>query len=241
MRVPGSAHARPIRRAGAGALLCTALLAFTSASPAAADPACPDSDLQPTAANLAQVEAATLCLINVQRAQNGLGALTANSVLAAAALQHSQDMVRNNFFSHDSSSGEDFEDRILRFNYAPPNTEWVAGENIAWGTLSLATPDSIVVSWMNSPEHRANILNGEYKELGVGVEPATPSGDPTGATYTADFGARASGPPRAAKQPKAHKRSKRRPHRKHRRHATHKAKKHHGGCSSTGSSAISLC
>jgi uncharacterized protein YkwD len=243
MRVPGSAHAGLIRRTGAGVLLSAAVLALTSASPAAADPACPDSDLQPTAANLAQVEAATLCLINVQRAQNGLAALTANSVLASAALQHSQDMVRNNFFSHDSSSGEDFEDRILRFNYAPPNTEWVAGENIAWGTLSLATPDSIVVSWMNSPEHRANILHGQYKELGVGVEPATPTGDPTGATYTADFGARASGPPRAAQQPKAksksHRRSKHRTRRVHRKHHRH-AKKHHG-CSSTGSSAISLC
>jgi uncharacterized protein YkwD len=239
MRVPGSAHARLIRRAGAGALLSAAVLALTAASPAAADPACPDSDLQPTAANLPQVEAATLCLINIQRAQNGgLAPLTANSVLAGAALQHSQDMVRNNFFSHDSSSGEDFEDRILRFNYAPPNTEWVAGENIAWGTLSLSTPDSIVVSWMNSPEHRANILDGQFKELGVGVEPSTPSGDPTGATYTADFGARASGPPRAAKRPRAHhKRSK---HRSHRRHAKHKSKKHHG-CSTTSNSAISLC
>jgi uncharacterized protein YkwD len=140
------------------------------AAPATADPACPDSSLQPTSANLARVEATTLCLINEQRAQNGLPALTANSVLQGAALQHSRDMVANNFFSHDSSSGEDFEDRILLFNYAPPNVEWVAGENIAWGTLSLSTPDAIVVSWMNSPEHRANVLSGDYKELGVGME-----------------------------------------------------------------------
>jgi uncharacterized protein YkwD len=219
-------------------LAAAAAIAFAIPSSAAADPACPGSDLQPSADNLAQVEAATLCLINIQRAQNGLGALTANSVLQGAALQHSQDMVNNNFFSHDSSSGEDFEDRILRFNYAPPNTQWVAGENIAWGTLSLATPDAIVVSWMNSPEHRANILHGQYQELGVGVVPATPSGDPTGATYTADFGARASGPPRVAKKPKAkaHRHGK-----KHgRRHTRHK-KKHSHRCSSTSNSAISLC
>lgn len=240
MRVPGSAHARLIRRSAAGALLATVALALGSAAPAAADPACPGSDLQPTADNLAQVEAATLCLINVQRAQYGLGALTANSVLQAAALQHSQDMVKNNFFSHDSSSGEDFEDRILRFNYAPPNTQWVAGENIAWGTLSLSTADAIVVSWMNSPEHRANILDKQYLELGVGIEPSTPSGDPTGATYTADFGAHATGPTHAAKRPKskAHRHAK-----KHvRRHSKHKKKHHrHGGCSSTRNSAVSLC
>src|SRR5436309_2600286 len=86
------------------------------------------------------------------------------------------------------------------------------------GAAVLATPDAIVVSWMNSPEHRANILSADYKELGVGVVPSTPSGDPTGATYTADFGARASGPPRAAKKPKSHhKRSKHRHVRHHKK------------------------
>ena len=236
MRVPGSAHARGIRRAGAAALLSAACFIAIPSASASADPACSGSDLQPSAANLPQVESATLCLINIQRVQYGLGALTANSVLQSAALQHSQDMVNHNFFSHDSSSGEDFEDRILRFNYAPLNTQWVAGENIAWGTLSLSTPDAIVVSWMNSPEHRANILSGDFKELGVGVVASTPSGDPSGATYTADFGARASGPPRAAKKPKSHKRSK---HHRVRHHK--KSKKKHGGCTSTSSSAVSLC
>jgi uncharacterized protein YkwD len=212
-------------------------MAIPTAS-ASADPACPGSDLQPSAANLDQVEAATLCLINIQRGQNGLGALTANSVLQGAALEHSQDMVKNHFFSHDSSSGEDFEDRILRFNYAPPNTQWVAGENIAWGTLSLSTPDAIVVSWMNSPEHRANILNKQYLELGVGIVPATPSGDPTGATYTADFGEHASGPTRAAKRPKSKSHGHAKKHSKHKKHKKHH---HHGGCSSTSNAAVTLC
>ena len=229
---------RPVHRLAISAFACAALAISPAAAAHADAPSdCAGADLAPTAADMPLVEGATLCLINVQRAQSGLAALTANSVLQSAALQHSQDMVNNNFFSHDSSSGEDFEDRILRFNYAPSNVEWVAGENIAWGTLSLSTPDAIVVSWMNSPEHRANILSSDFKELGVGVDPATPTGDPSGATYTADFGARASGPPRAAKRPKSHKRSK---HKRSRHHAKHKTKKH-GGCSSTGNSAISLC
>jgi len=229
MRVPGSALA--------GALLCTALLVVLPAAPAFADPACPGSDTQPTASNLPEVEAATLCLVNVQRAQNGLGALAANAVLRSAALQHSQDMVKNNFFSHDSSSGEDFEDRILRFKYAPRNARFVVGENIAWGTLSLATPDAIVSGWMNSPPHRANILGKKYKELGVGIVASTPDGDPTGATYTADFGVKASAPPRVAKKHKKHK-AGRRHHRAKKKH--HKAKKH-GGCKPTSNSAVSLC
>lgn len=238
MRVPGSAHARLIRDALAGALLCAVLFVVLPAAPAFADPACPGSDTQPTAANLPQVEAATLCLVNAQRAQNGLALLTPNAVLQGAAIQHSQDMVGNRFFSHDSSSGEDFEDRLLRFKYAPRNTHFVVGENIAWGTLSLATPDSIVVSWMNSPEHRANILSAAYKELGVGIVASTPDGDASGATYTADFGAKASVPPRVAKKPKSHNKHKAKHHRAKRKH--HKAKKH-GGCSGTRNSAISLC
>jgi uncharacterized protein YkwD len=255
MRVPGSTRAKSIRLAAAAALASTALAVALQPASAVADPACPGSDLQPNASNLPQVEAATLCLVNIQRAQHGLAALTANTVLQSAALQHSQDMVDNGFFSHDSSSGEDFEDRILRFNYAPPNTRWVAGENIAWGTLSLSTADSIVVSWMNSPEHRANILNGSYKELGVGVDPGTPEGDSDGATYTADFGAHASGPPREAQSPKSHhkskskskSKSKKHHHKKHKRHhkshktrKAHKVKKH-GGCTPTSNSAVSLC
>ena len=236
MRVPGSAHARQCRRAGAAAFISAIIFVAIPAASASADPACPGSDLQPTSANLPQAEAATLCLINIQRAQNGLGSLTASSVLQGAALQHSQDMVAHHFFSHDSSTGQDFEDRILRFKYAPPNTEWVAGENIAWGTLSLSTPDAIVVSWMNSPEHRANILGRDYTELGVGAVVSTPTGDPSGATYTADFGARASGPPRAARKPKSHKHSK-----KHHRTRHHKRSKKHRGCSPTDNSAVSLC
>jgi uncharacterized protein YkwD len=243
MRLSGSAHATLIRRGGVAALASAAIFMAIPVASASADPACPGSDLQPSSANLPQVEAATLCLINIQRAQNGLGALTANSILQGAALEHSQDMATNKFFSHDSSSGEHFEDRILRSNYAPRNTEWVVGENIAWGTLSLATPDAIVVSWMNSPDHRANILNGDYKELGVGVVPTTPSGDPSGATYTTDFGAHASGPPRAAKQPKAHHKRVKHKHARHHRKSKHKASKKHkrGGCTSTRNSAISLC
>jgi uncharacterized protein YkwD len=229
MRVPGSALA--------GALLCAALFAVLPAASAFADPACPGSDTQPNAANLPQVEAATLCLVNAQRAQHGLGALTANAVLQGAAIQHSKDMVDNGFFSHDSSSGKDFEDRILRFKYAPPNTRFVVGENIAWGTLSLATPGAIVTSWMNSPDHRANILHAGYKELGVGVIASTPNADLTGATYTADFGAKGSRPPRVAKKPKSHRKHKSRHHRR----VKHKHHKRHGGCSGTSNSAISLC
>ena len=73
-----------------------------------------------------------------------------------------------------------------------PQGGYVVGENIAWGTLWLATPRSIVNAWMASPAHRANILDGAFRETGVGVEPRPPASlaeGQAGALYTQDFGA----------------------------------------------------
>ena len=65
------------------------------------------------------------------------------------------------------------------------------GENIAWGTLWLATPKAIVAAWMASPGHRANILDAHFRETAIGVSPHPPAslahGQP-GGVYTQDFG-----------------------------------------------------
>ena len=63
------------------------------------------------------------------------------------------------------------------------------GETIAWGSGGRATPASIVRSWLNSPGHRAILLDGRYKDLGVGIALGAP-GHGDGATFTGDFGAR---------------------------------------------------
>jgi uncharacterized protein YkwD len=68
----------------------------------------------------------------------------------------------------------------------------VVGENIALGTMQLATPAAIVASWMKSPGHRANILDGRFRDSGMGVVAKAPSrytGGQRGATYTQQFGA----------------------------------------------------
>ena len=70
---------------------------------------------------------------------------------------------------------------------------WSLGENIAWGTGRLATAAQIHRSWMNSPGHRANILQRSFREIGIGIETGVPvrlSAAQSGATYTADFGVR---------------------------------------------------
>lgn len=146
----------------------------------------------PTAANRASVRSATLCLLNVQRAHHGLRALRENARLDRAADNHSRDMARRHYFDHTAPGGADMVDRILHVGYVSRNQAWALGENIAWGTGSYATPVETVRMWMHSSGHRANILNGHFREIGIGIALQAPvnAGDSPGATYTTDFGKR---------------------------------------------------
>jgi len=145
----------------------------------------------PTASNVAEVRAATLCLVNKIRMANNEQPLSDNGKLDNVAQGHSADMVAGNYFEHTTPSGEEFGARILASGYVPSGWSYELGENIECATLSLATPSETVNGWMNSPEHRANILNGDFRESGIGVVSAAPAiysyGQP-GATYTQDFG-----------------------------------------------------
>jgi uncharacterized protein YkwD len=100
-------------------------------------------------------------LTNAQRRQAGLPELKFNPVLAAAAQKHSVDMALEDFFSHKSPNGSNASDRAQAEGY--PST--FVGENIAAGR---SNPEDAVKGWMNSEGHRKNILNPNYKEIGVG-------------------------------------------------------------------------
>jgi uncharacterized protein YkwD len=155
---------------------------------------CTDSDLVPSAANLGQVEAVTLCLLNGQRADRGLPALSTNARLARAAEGHAADMVRHSYFAHEGRNGSDITDRIGATGYIPADGRWVIGENLAWGTGALATPRSIVNAWMNSTGHRANVLHPAYREIGFGIVVGNPkASDGFGATFVTEFGVRGDG------------------------------------------------
>jgi len=153
--------------------------------------ACADTGLRPTRENNSRVEAATLCLVNVQRARHGRRALRPNADLARSAARHSEDMVSENYFDHVSPTGETPLQRIKASTYLPRRSSYLLGENIALGTMELATPASIVASWMESPDHRANILNPDFRDSGIGIVARAPSrysGGQPGATYTQQFG-----------------------------------------------------
>ena len=104
-------------------------------------------------------------LVNQDRGANGAGQLAWSGALARVAQYRAQDMLNRNYFSHyDPSTGQLAFVELMHLWGIPYST---AGENIAWSTNpSMA---NINVMFMNSPEHRANILNGAYHRVGIGV------------------------------------------------------------------------
>ena len=100
-------------------------------------------------------------LVNAERAHVGCAPLQVSSQLTAAAQSHTEDMAFNDYFSHTSLDGRSPWDRIRAEGY----DFWSAAENIAAG---YSTPASVVAGWMGSDGHRANILNCNLKDIGVG-------------------------------------------------------------------------
>lgn len=101
--------------------------------------------------------------------------LTWNDVLAAAALQHSQDMNATGDFSHSSSDGTSFSARITAAGY----TNWRSlGENIAYG---YPTEQAVFNGWFQSEGHCKNMMNASFKEMGAAK---------AGTYWTQDFGAK---------------------------------------------------
>src|SRR5919108_4906126 len=171
------------------AVAVAALAAPAGAQASAQDAPCAGADAVPTWGTIAVAAQATLCLLNNERAAAGLHPLTEAPGLTQPSAAYSARMVTENFFAHVAPDGATLTDRLEANGYIDPDGDWTVGENLAWGQGDLATPRNIAVAWMNSSGHRANILTGEFTEVGLGIVPGTP-GDPSwGATYTTDFGA----------------------------------------------------
>jgi uncharacterized protein YkwD len=176
-----------------GIIVGISLTLLFAASPAAmASAACRYADSAPSAVSTTTLSSATLCLVNRERTKRGRVKLRHNSRLAAAALRHARDMATRDYFAHDSPTGTDFLDRIQSTGYLAPANAWEVGENLAWGSGSLATPRAIVAGWMRSPGHRANILKRAFREAGIGVVRGAPvsGAGPNAATYANEFGVR---------------------------------------------------
>ncbi|MFC8364569.1 CAP domain-containing protein [Streptomyces griseorubiginosus] len=123
----------------------------------------------------AAAAAEVLQLVNVERAKVGCSPVSANSALAGLAADFSKAMADQGFFDHTDPSGASPWDRA-----ALAGITNLGGENIARGQ---SDPAAVMEAWMNSPGHRANILNCDFKTLGVGVQFGT-----GGPWWTQDFG-----------------------------------------------------
>ena len=131
-----------------------------------------------------------LCLLNKTRRAHGLRRLRGNARLLKAAVRHSQSMVGRGYFSHDDPGGAGPLDRVRRTGYLSGVRAFATGENIGYGQDPTSTPRSMMRAWMASTPHRANILTGRFREVGIGGVPGTPGRGSAGGTYTTVFGVR---------------------------------------------------
>lgn len=127
----------------------------------------------------ADFESDVIDLVNLEREAEGLHPLSYDAQLTTAARGHSEDMGLQGYFSHDSLDGRKFYTRILDAGYSYS----YSGENIAAG---YPDPAAVVDGWMASPGHRANILEPNFCDIGVGY--AFVPGSPYGDYWTQDFG-----------------------------------------------------
>ena len=106
--------------------------------------------------------------------------------LTAAARSHSDEELAKSYFAHNSFDGTTFDVRLTTgFGYTPFKA---LAENIAFGSGSYGSPDAIFTNWMNSTGHRTNILNGNLRQIGIGVSAGTYQGYTGVRMYTVDFG-----------------------------------------------------
>lgn len=111
-------------------------------------------------------------LTNTERTTGNLGTLHRSVLLDKAATEKAEDMAKNEYFAHYSPTGVSpwyWFDQVA-YDYLH------AGENLA---VHFTDSSDVVKAWMNSPLHRANIMNGDYYDIGVGTAKGTYQGQPT--------------------------------------------------------------
>ncbi|HWI48136.1 MAG TPA: CAP domain-containing protein, partial [Rummeliibacillus sp.] len=125
------------------------------------NPGSNNSTTNSNSSSASQFEKQVISLTNAERAKEGLPALQADAKLMQSAKAKSDDMAKNHYFDHTSPTyGSPFDQmKSLGISYKS------AGENIAQGQK---TPQEVVQAWMQSPGHRANIMNASYTHIGVG-------------------------------------------------------------------------
>jgi uncharacterized protein YkwD len=166
-------------------------LLLLSPGVAAASTACPGDEGIPTAASTADAAKALVCDINVIRERNDVHALRWNDTVARPAQAFAQELAARRSISHVGGDGSTVKDRIFATGYFDGFAAWLVLENVDWGSSAYSTPLATVLGWMQSTEHRRNLLDPQAEEIGIGVAPGELDGGPgNGFFYVADFAAR---------------------------------------------------
>ncbi|WP_334128736.1 CAP domain-containing protein [Sneathiella sp.] len=111
------------------------------------------------------MEEEVIRLLNAARAEAGLAPLDPDERLMQAAVSHAAYMAETGRLSHIGREGSRFDERIRIAGYSPTT----AAENVAAGATD---PSDAVQLWMESPPHRANILNPVFRHVGIGIAEA---------------------------------------------------------------------
>jgi uncharacterized protein YkwD len=136
---------------------------------------------------LKTIEKTMLDLHNRKRASRGLPRLCVHPKLQKAARAHSVEMIRRDYFSHNTKGRNEGPcQRLRRYGYHLR----LCGENIAWGSGRKGSPNSRFQAWMNSPGHRANILKRGFREVGIGAARGTLRRHSNVTMWSVDFGDR---------------------------------------------------
>lgn len=131
-------------------------------------------------------EAAMLCLTNYARAQAGAPALEPIVSLQDSASEKAEDILRCDSFSH-TACGREFTYWIRASGYM--STEcWEVGENLAWGTGRYGSVSSIFRAWLRSTEHRENLLDPDYTQVGIDLRVGDLEGAPEAHVWAQQFG-----------------------------------------------------
>jgi uncharacterized protein YkwD len=182
-----------LKRSLAIALAClpAALLVVTLLpAPAQAAGGCAGANKSAEQLSTSELRGATLCLINARRHQHGLGSVRPQRKLGKAATGHSLDMVKRDYFSHNSPGGGSIQTRIGGSGYLSGAHSFTFGEIIGGGIARRGSPTGVMKAWMHSAAHRSAILTGSFHDAGIGIARGFPGRGGRGATFTVDFGGR---------------------------------------------------
>ena len=144
-------------------------------------------------AALRPLERSVLIEMNALRRQHGVMPLRLSRGLTAAARQHSMEMASRGYFDHNSANGEPFSRRIARYYSIGSGRYWSVGENLLWSSNEVNAA-AVLDLWLKSREHRAIMLNANWRDVGLGAVYAPSAsgvyGGRAATIVTADFGLR---------------------------------------------------